>query len=367
MAAARSGSSVSISSTPASARYRRPAALIRGARRKPRAPASTVSGSTEAAAISARRPTRGALAEEAQALADQAAVLADQRDHVGDGGEGDQIEVGVRGMSPAPHCLGGAASGRVAERRRQLVGDAGRAESLEGIFGDDRMDDRAVGERLARQVVVRDHDLHAGGPGGRDLLDGADAAVDGDDQVGAAAAELLDARHGQAVAVGEPVRDEPVALRPEGAEGRDEDGGRGDPVDVVVAMDGDPPRAPCDGEDALAGLLHAAKLAGLVGLARLEEAPSRVDRPVAAPYQRHRDRLGQLQLRREPPNLAVVIRICLERGGGCPRGHPAILSPAPDGLFGWPGPRWPAPAKPANAAGSRRRSGRAGCRPQRRR
>ena len=78
---------------------------MRGARRKPRAPASTVSGSTAATAISARRPDPGAVAEHTESLADQAAVLPDQRDHVGDRGEGDQVEIPVAGMATAADGL----------------------------------------------------------------------------------------------------------------------------------------------------------------------------------------------------------------------------------------------------------------------
>ena len=51
-------SSVSSSSSAASGRPSRPAALIRGARRKPTAPASTAAGSTRAFRISAWRPGR---------------------------------------------------------------------------------------------------------------------------------------------------------------------------------------------------------------------------------------------------------------------------------------------------------------------
>jgi hypothetical protein len=164
-------------------------------------------------------------------------------------------------------------------------------------------------------VVVRDHDLDAGGLGGGDFLDRADPAVHRDHQLGAAALQLLDARHRQAVAASQPVRDEPVALGAERAKGRDEDRRRGHPVDVVVAMDGDPSRAARDREDLVADLLHAAELGWLVRLARLEEAPRRIDRAIPATDERHRDRLGELQLRGQPPDLPVVIRIGLKRTG----------------------------------------------------
>ncbi len=93
IARARSASAVSSSSTPASARYRRPAAFRRGARRKPIARASMRAGSAlrhaheRAQALAARRAHR------TQAGAHQPAVLPAQRDAVGDRGERDELEV----------------------------------------------------------------------------------------------------------------------------------------------------------------------------------------------------------------------------------------------------------------------------------
>jgi hypothetical protein len=126
------------------------------------------------------------------------------------------------------------------------------------------VDDRAVREALARQVMVGDHDLDAGGAGGRNLLDRADPAVGRDHKLGAAAAQFLDARHRQPVSVGEPVGDQPVAFRTERAERGDEDRRRADAVDVVVAVDRDPARTVDQGEDPLADLLDSVELAGIV-------------------------------------------------------------------------------------------------------
>src|SRR3954447_16266047 len=140
-------------------------------------------------------------------------------------------------MTPAPHRLHGATTGGVAESRGELVGDAGRAEALERIVRDDGMDDRAVRELLAGQVVVGDDDLDAGRAGRCDLLHRTDSAVDGDHELGVTALQLLHARHRQPVAVREPVWDEPVALGSERPERRDQDRRRGDAVHVVVAVD----------------------------------------------------------------------------------------------------------------------------------
>ena len=212
---------------------------MRGASRKPREPASTDSGSTDAAAIRARRPTRGP-SRNSRRPSRTRRRFSPTRGPCRRRWPGRPCRGQHRCGAGCPHRLGRALAGGVAESGRELVGDARSAEPLEGVVRDDRMDDRAVGEDLAREVMVSDHDLHAGGPGGGDLLDGADSAIDGDDELGAPALDLLDARHRQAVAVGEPVGDEPVALGAEGAEGRDEDRGRGDAIDVVVAVDRDP-------------------------------------------------------------------------------------------------------------------------------
>ena len=103
------------------------------------------------------------------------------------------------------------------------------------------------------------------------------------------------------------------------------------PVHVVVAVDGDSAGAARHGEDLVADLLHVPELARLVRLAGLEETARRVDRAVAAADEGHRDRLSQLELRRQAPDLPVVVRIGLKCTSGSCRSHPAILSSAPDG------------------------------------
>ena len=114
---ARSASSVSSSSSPASARCSRPAALIRGASRKPIARASTRARvDTARRAISARRPGLRVSRERAQPGAHEPAVLAEQRHDVGDGGQGDQVEV----LVGQRRVLARASQ----QRLRQLVGDA---------------------------------------------------------------------------------------------------------------------------------------------------------------------------------------------------------------------------------------------------
>ncbi len=87
-------SSVRSSSSAVSGRPSRPAALIRGARRKPTAPASTVGRIDRGAAH--QRPQPGLLRprERSQAGDRERAVLVEQRDDVGDRGERHEVERG---------------------------------------------------------------------------------------------------------------------------------------------------------------------------------------------------------------------------------------------------------------------------------
>ena len=100
-------SSVSNSSTPASARYSRPAALIRGASRNARSPSSSRVGSHFDASISARSPRPLRPPHLLQPPLHQRPVLADQRHHVGDRRQRDEIEIaGRRGRSRTSACRG---------------------------------------------------------------------------------------------------------------------------------------------------------------------------------------------------------------------------------------------------------------------
>ena len=100
ISSARASSAVSISSTPASARYRRPAALIRGPSRKARSPSSRRSGRSAPPRISARSPGRRAWRATSRPRAHERAVLASQRDEVGDRGQRDEVEVGLGRSAP---------------------------------------------------------------------------------------------------------------------------------------------------------------------------------------------------------------------------------------------------------------------------
>ena len=143
------------------------------ARREPEADGARVDGSRidagalhERAQAGLRRAREGAEAGDGERP-----VLVDERDDVGDRREGDEVEVAARN-------LGLDAEQGLAE----LVDDAGSAELGERVLGRTGCDDRTVGQRLARPVVVGDDDVEAAFPRLGHLGDGRDPAVDGEDE-----------------------------------------------------------------------------------------------------------------------------------------------------------------------------------------
>ena len=288
-----------------------------------------------------RRPHRG------QPLAHQPPVLADERHQVGDRRQRNQVEILSRGVPPAPGRVRVPGAAGVAKRDRELVGHPRGAQGTERVARDDRVQDRAIGQLGGRLVVVGHDHLDARGASRRDLLRRRDSAVHRDRHLRAAGANLLDARERQPVAVAQPVGDQPVALGAELAQHRDEDRRRADPVDVVVAVHGHPPAVPGDREHSLADVLHPVEGEGVVVVARLEEVPGLLDRPIAAPHEHHSDRLGQVEGAGKPARLRVVVGLgakCASRCGG--GGHPTRLSSPADGIAGAPRkiPRNPGPA-----------------------
>ena len=87
-------------------------------------------------------------------------------------------------------------------------------------------------------------------------LDAADAAVHGDHEANAISVQTVERRRLQAIPIAQPFRNEMRDVRAQQLERAPEDDGRGDAVDVVVAVYGDP-LAPLDGaEDAIDGRPH---------------------------------------------------------------------------------------------------------------
>ena len=158
-------------------------------------------------------------------------------------------------------------------------------------------------------MVVGDDHLDAERPGERDLLDRGDPAVDGDQERGSALGEAADVARVEAVAVAEPVRDQPIAIGTQVAQRRDHDRGRADPVDVEVAVDGDPPPRRDRLEDARDDGLHRAEGVRRVRLVGVEEGARLLRGAIAAPDQGDRDRLAQAERVGERPCLGIVVGV----------------------------------------------------------
>ena len=179
--AARSGSSVSSSSSPASARYRRPAAFRRGASAKATARSSTLPGSTARDGHQRAQPGLGGAGQRAQAAAHERAVLAEQRHHVGDRRQRHQVEIAARARRSSRPA-------RSRQRLGELVGDGRRAQIGARVAAQRRMHDRRVGQHAvgARAWWSVTTTSIPSASRARDLLDGRDRAVDGDQQPRAA-------------------------------------------------------------------------------------------------------------------------------------------------------------------------------------
>ena len=84
-------------------------------------------------------------------------------------------------------------------------------------------------------------------------------------------------------------------------------GGGADPVDVEVAVDGDPLPSIDRRADPLDDRLHRLEAERRVGLVGGEERPRLLRRPVAAPDERHGDRFAQPQLVGQGARIGVRV------------------------------------------------------------
>ena len=179
-----------------------PAEPARGvdARREPEADRAFIDDgrSTRADRMSARRPGRCVRASCFRPGDRERAVLVDERDDVGDGRQRDEVEV------PLERIV------RAEQRLEELEHDAGAAELRKRVRRRPRRDDRAVGQLVSGPVVVGDDDLQPEAPGGGDLLDGGDAAVDGEHEPVAVLGELLEGLAREPVALLETARQMPA-------------------------------------------------------------------------------------------------------------------------------------------------------------
>ena len=269
-------------------------------RREPEADGRRVDGCRVDACRAHQRLEAGTVRarERPQPAGGESAVLVDERDDVGDGRERDEVEhPRERGMIVAE------------QRPREGVDDPRPTEVGARVVGRTRRDDEAVRQRVARPMVVRDDDVEAELASARDLRDGGDAAVDGDDEVDPVGRELLDRLERKAVALVEPARQAPVDRRAELPQDEDADGGRGDPVDVVVAVHADALSRGDRGADPLDGGGHVAERQRVVtGVVCLEER-ARLDGVVeAAPDEHGGRRLAYSQLSGERLDPRPVAR-----------------------------------------------------------
>ncbi len=148
--------------------------------------------------------------------------------------------------------------GRHAQRRHQRLGELeGHAAAAQVLFfrwtvGAPRVEYRGGGgELVAREVVVGDDDLDAGGARRAHGVHRGDAAVAGDDQPGAKTARLREPRGPEIVAVAQPVRNERVGPAADAREHAGEQRRGTLAVHVIVAVDQDRDSASHGGDDQL--------------------------------------------------------------------------------------------------------------------
>ena len=233
-----------------------------------------------------------------QTLRHEVAVFAREGHDVGHRADGDEVAV------VAQHLFAAAL-----ERAQKLIRHAHTRKPAVGILraGALRVDDgHGVRDRLpAALVVVGDDHVDAALQGVVRLVDGGDAAVDGDDErdvVGALKAR--DRVHVQAVALLDAVGDVRVHGHAAAAQIVREHARRRDAVDVVVAEDGHVLLPLDGGADARDGLVHVLQEHGVEhALVAAAEKGARLPGVViAAQRQQHRQQRGiaraQQRLRR---------------------------------------------------------------------
>ncbi len=193
------------------------------------------------------------LGEATQARAHEDAVLADHRHDVARRRDGYEVEVGPRLLvGPPEHAQHGL---------DELEAHATARQPVEGIvavgpLGVQHSD--GLGQDRPGRVVVADDEVEPARARVRGLLDGRDAAVDGDHEARPSLDGDVEACGTEAVAVLEAVRDEEACVDALRREERQQHRRRGRPVDVVVAVD-EHALAGADGpHDALGRGVHVA-------------------------------------------------------------------------------------------------------------
>ena len=179
-------------------------------------------------------------------------------------------------------------------------------------------------------MVVGDDHLEAERLRLGDLLDGGDAAVDGEHEPAAVVGEPLERLPRDAVALLEAARQVPLDLRAELAERQDGERGGADPVDVVVAVDADALAGGDRGADPLDGDGHVAEQERVVRRALAgEEGAGRVEVAVAAPDEDRRVISLSSSSPRQRPHLGVGT--AFDRPGAVEHGRPTVRTPSDGG------------------------------------
>ena len=210
--------------------------MIRGASRKPIAPASTAPGSTRATSISARRP---GLARARRARAGPRARAA--RFSPSSGTTSATVASATRSRSSSAER--GSSPARLEQRLRELVRDAGGAQV------------RRTGSRRARGCTIGASGsapsargawwsvTTTSSPAARAAATSSTAVIAQSTVISRSvprAASRSTVAGGEAVAVVDAARQVPVDVGAERAQRAHEHGRRAHAVDVVVAVDGDP-------------------------------------------------------------------------------------------------------------------------------
>lgn len=172
------------------------------------------------------------VAEAGESVADDDPVFSAQRGEVADGAKSGEVEEVAQ--------IGLAVSGDFLDAVAEFEDEGGGAEvgvAAEGLG----VDQRGAGGSAGFWFVVVDNDeIHAarGEPGG--FLVRAGAAVEGDDKGGLAfGKDAVESVAAESVTFRFAQREEPAGFESERGEEAVEDGQRGDPVDVVVAVEDD--------------------------------------------------------------------------------------------------------------------------------
>ena len=246
------------------------------------------------------------------------AVLVDERDDIRDRCESDKVEVPLGNVRVDAE-----------ERLTELVDDAGSAELRERILRRPRGHDWAVGQRLGRAMVIGDDHVEAACGGFGHLGCSGDPAVHGQDEPAAFVGEPCKRAAAKAVALVEAARKVPIDVGAELAQQEDRERGRGDPVDVVVAVDANPLARGDGRSEALARGLHVAEEERIMRrLFALEETARVVGIEMAAPREHGGRDAGDAECARE---LRLSVRRAVRECPGAVVHRPTTLRSGADG------------------------------------